>query len=354
MQSELNNSPHAEVLTSPLAEALLSQKITSEKFSSVFILCDEVTFVHCLPVLKRLVPETQKIEVLCMPEGERNKSIETCAILWKELSVRGADRNSLLINLGGGVVTDLGGFVASVFKRGIAFINVPTSLLAMVDASVGGKTGVDLGVLKNQIGVIQEPEMVLILPEFLQTLPHRHLQNGMVEMLKHGLIADREHWSSLSLENSILEETILHSISIKRKVVLEDPTEKGLRKILNFGHTLGHAIESFLLNHPERSLMLHGEAVAIGMVLEAYLSHRVCGLSLVDVQAVRNKILSYFERTDFSSTEIDVICSLMQHDKKNHNGNIRFALLNGIGEAAYDKEVNQEDILAAFDYYKFG
>ena len=343
--------PHADILTSPLAEAVLTQKINTEDYSTVFILCDDNTHTHCLPVLNDLIPETVKANILLMREGELNKNISTCTDLWKELSAKGADRNSLLINLGGGVVTDLGGFVACTYKRGIPFLNIPTSLLSMVDASVGGKTGIDLGVLKNQIGIIREPEAVLILPQFLQTLPTRHLKNGFVEMLKHGLIADKAHWDEITPENCHEIDSILHSIEIKSQVVQKDPNEKGLRKILNFGHTLGHAIESFLLNHPDRSPLLHGEAIAIGLVLEAYLSHRASGLSILEANQVKHRIASVFPKQKFSAEEIEVINSLMLHDKKNLKGQVRFALLRELGAAVFDQFVDHQDILDAFDYY---
>lgn len=348
----LNEQFQADILTPPLAQAFLSQKLAAGQYSSVFVLCDDQTQLHCWPALQKWVPEVADAHLLVMKSGEINKTIETCTSLWKELSVGGADRNSLLVNLGGGVVTDLGGFVACTYKRGIDFINIPTSLLSMVDASVGGKTGVDLGILKNQVGIIQEPIAVLVLPNFLNTLPERQMHNGMVEMLKHGLIVDKGHWDVLTVENCSQLELIQHSIEIKKEVVRQDPTEKGLRKILNFGHTLGHAIESFLLNHSERSPLLHGEAIAIGMILEAYLSHKVCGLSLLDAELIKKKIDSIFKKETFTSDEIEAISSLMQHDKKNVSGNLRFSLLKEIGQGVYDQEIQLEDIAAAFDYYK--
>ncbi|MCL4152909.1 UNVERIFIED_CONTAM: hypothetical protein GTU68_035655, partial [Idotea baltica] len=216
-------------------------------------------------------------EIIEIESGEINKTIETCVGVWEALSELGADRKSILINLGGGVLTDLGGFVASTFKRGIAFINVPTTLLSMVDASVGGKTGVDLGSLKNQVGVINQPVMVLVIPDFLDTLEERQLESGFAEMLKHGLIKDRQYWDDLKMVSTLSEmkDHILKSVEIKNEVVLIDPTEQGLRKILNYGHTLGHAIESYFLASQEKSTLLHGEAIAIGMITEGYLSHRL-------------------------------------------------------------------------------
>lgn len=238
-------------------EALLrfTKELQAKDYSSLFLLVDNHTQEFCLP---RFVSQTglTQLEVLVMEAGEEHKTLQTCENLWNQLSERGADRNSALINLGGGVVTDLGGFVACTFKRGIDFYNLPTTLLAMVDASVGGKTGIDLGALKNQIGIIEEPKQVLIDAQWLQTLPQKELRSGFAEMLKHGLISNKDYWEQLKslpkLEADTLAEFIKPSVAIKKQVVLEDPREKHLRKILNFGHTLGHAIESYYLTHPEK------------------------------------------------------------------------------------------------------
>src|SRR5690606_2731236 len=263
-----------------------------------------------------------------------------------------ADRKSLLINLGGGVLTDLGGFVASTFMRGIDFINVPTTLLSMVDASVGGKNGVDLGSLKNQIGVINQPQMVLVFPTFLKTMDPRELKSGYAEMLKHGLILDAEYWKSLRDENSFTgAKEIQKSIALKNKVVLEDPREKGLRKILNFGHTLGHAIESYFLEQAEKKTLLHGEAIAIGMILEGYLSHRLTGLSKLSLEDIKTTFLRFYEKVNFGPDDIAAIVKLLKHDKKNSHGDINFVLLHSIGEAVTDVKVEGKLFEKAFDYY---
>ena len=235
-----------------------------------------------------------------IPEGEEHNTIDICTGVWEALSEYNAVRKSLMIILGGGVVTDLGGFVASTYMRGIDYINVPTSLLAMVDASVGGKTGVDLGSLKNQIGVISEGSMVLIDTSFLDTLPQNHMISGYAEMIKHGLITDKNYWDTLTqlekLDISDLDQLIYDSVVIKNNIVSEDPTEKGLRKILNFGHTLGHAIESYFLQNADKSPLLHGEAIAIGMILESYISHKQLGLSNEDLTEISSGILKTFSK----------------------------------------------------------
>lgn len=295
------------------------------------------------------------VEVMEMPEGEDHKTIDICTGVWEALSEYGADRKSLLINLGGGVVTDLGGFVAATYMRGIDYINVPTSLLAMVDASVGGKTGVDLGVLKNQIGVISEASMVLIDTSFLETLPPKQMVSGYAEMLKHGLIQNKEYWQILinfeSLDLSALDSLIYDSVIIKNKIVNEDPTEKGLRKILNFGHTLGHAIESYFLGNADKTPLLHGEAIAIGMIMESYISTKVCGLSNDELNAITTGILKTFSKVQINENDQKIIVNLLKHDKKNSHGIIKFVLLEAIGSPKIDCKVDNAIIGEAFNFY---
>jgi 3-dehydroquinate synthase len=259
-----------------------------------------------------------------------------------------------MINLGGGVITDLGGFVASCFKRGIDFINVPTTLLSMVDASIGGKTGVDLGPLKNQIGVINQPVMVLVVTDFLDTLEERQLNSGFAEMLKHGLIRDKKYWEELKLLSHFdaMDEFIHDSVLIKNEVVLQDPTEQQLRKILNFGHTLGHAIESYFLESSVHPTLLHGEAIAIGMILEAYLSTELLGLPQTDLEDIKATFLKRYPKISFSDTDIHNILELMKFDKKNSHGNINFVLLKGIGNPEIDVSVPNELFAKAFAYYE--
>ncbi len=322
-------------------------------YSNIFILVDENTKKHCLPIFAKTLDSDYNYQVIEIPSGEVNKNIETSLKVWNILSDKSCDRKSLLINLGGGVITDLGGFVASTYKRGISFINIPTTLLAMVDASVGGKTGVDLGMLKNQIGVINQPQMVLIFPEFLTTLENRQLNSGFAEMLKHGLITNQRYWSDIKNVTSLeaFESFIYESIVIKNEVVRQDPTEKSLRKILNFGHTLGHAIESYFLENKNKETLLHGEAIAIGMIMEAYLSHKIIGLSINQLEDIKTSILQHFSPISFDKEDISEILTLLKYDKKNSHGNVYFVLLKRIGDALIDNKVSDQALHEAFAYY---
>lgn len=334
----------------------LSETIEKLQPSKIFILTDANTENYCLPVLQQKLALASPPEILSMPEGEEYKTITTCVGLWASLSAKGADRQSLLINLGGGVVTDLGGFLASTFKRGISFVNIPTSLLAMVDASVGGKNGVDLGVLKNQIGVINNPEVVIIDTQFLKTLPPSQTTSGYAEMLKHGLIRSETYWKKLNAfdvnDTNSTEELIWESVEIKNKVVTEDPSEQGLRKTLNYGHTLGHAIESFCMERDDRRSLLHGEAIAIGMILATFISSEVLDFPKEKLGEVSTTILEHFPKEEFSEKDIEAIIDLLIFDKKNRNGQVYFVLLNDFGEHQIDCKVANSLIFEAFDYYK--
>jgi len=333
----------------------LSEEVKNKNYSSIFILVDSNTHGYCLERFNEIA-NIKATGILTMKAGEENKNLSTCEQLWKELSEKGADRNSVLINLGGGVVTDLGGFVACTFKRGIDFYNIPTTLLSMVDASVGGKTGIDLGALKNQIGIIREPQGVIVESGWLQTLPNEELRSGFAEMLKHGLIANASYWKTLQsldlLSAETLEDFIQPSIAEKTKVVLEDPNEKGLRKILNFGHTLGHAIESYFLTHPDKPRLLHGEAIAIGMVLEAYLSTVCCALNLGEANEIKTTFDKFYPKQEISLADQKAILELLRHDKKNKAGRINFVLLSAIGTPQIDVEVPQDLFATAFEFYK--
>lgn len=332
----------------------LNDYLSVNSYSSLFIIVDENTYEYCLPSFMAAIIGDYHFEVLEIESGEINKNINTCTNLWEALSELDADRKSLVINLGGGVVTDLGGFVASTFKRGVDFINVPTTLLAMVDASIGGKTGVDLGPLKNQIGVINQPVMVLVISEFLKTLEERQLQSGYSEMLKHGLIQSTSYWETLKLMTTFsgLDSMIYSSVTIKNEVVLQDPTEQNLRKILNYGHTLGHAIESYFLENKDHPTLLHGEAIAIGMIMEGYLSYKLTGLSKTDLEDIKRTFLERFPKVDFTDEDIYNILSLLKFDKKNSHGNINFVLLKSIGEAVIDIQIPNNLYTEAFAYYK--
>jgi 3-dehydroquinate synthase len=295
------------------------------------------------------------IEIIEIEAGEQFKTIETCVGVWNVLSELNADRKSILLNLGGGVITDLGGFVASTFKRGIKYVNIPTSLLAMVDASVGGKTGVDLGTVKNQIGVINSGDIVLIDTSFLDTLPQNQLKSGLAEMLKHGLIKDRAYFETLTdltkLTRNDLDELIHESVVIKKSIVTEDPNEQGIRKHLNFGHTLGHAIESYFLESETKEQLLHGEAIAIGMILECYLSAELLKFPKVDLECVTNAINAIYKPVRFENKDYEPIIEFLKYDKKNEHGNINFVLLKAIGSPKIDCLVSNELIIEAFHYY---
>ncbi|WP_299437044.1 3-dehydroquinate synthase [uncultured Aquimarina sp.] len=333
----------------------LNAYLEKANHSKIFILVDSNTYENCYAHFMSKIEKEYEIEVLEIEPGEINKNIDTCSSIWSVLAEYGADRKSLLINLGGGVVTDLGGFIACTYKRGISYINVPTSLLAMVDASVGGKTGVDLGNLKNMVGVISESEMVLVDTEFLGTLPVNQMCSGFAEMLKHGLIQDKGYWEKMSdlskLTTDDLDQLIYDSVVIKNKIVFEDPTEQNIRKYLNFGHTLGHAIESFYLTHPEKPELLHGEAIAIGMILEGFISAAQLSLKEEELIIISQVILATFPKVDIDPNDYKEIMELLIHDKKNEKGNIYFVLLNTIGEAKYNCTVDNEIIIDAFEYY---
>ena len=333
----------------------LNEYLAENQPSKIFVLVDNNTHEHCLSIFLQKMKTTAITEVIEIEAGEEYKNIETCSGVWNALSELDADRKSLMINLGGGVVTDLGGFVASTFKRGIKFINVPTTLLSMVDASVGGKTGVDLGNLKNQVGVIVQPEMVLIDSEYLNTLSPQEMRSGLAEILKHGLIADEAYWEKVSdlssLDLSDLDDIIKTSVDIKAEIVKIDPFERSIRKKLNFGHTLGHAIESYCLTEPSREKLLHGEAIAAGMILETYISAKLKDFPEIKLKAVSKNFKEIYGKEKFSSEEIEKIISLLKFDKKNEHGNINFVLLVDIGQAVIDEKVADEIIDEAFEYY---
>ncbi|MBS1534744.1 MAG: 3-dehydroquinate synthase [Bacteroidetes bacterium] len=334
----------------------LMQLLQQANYSGIFILVDEGSHEYCLPGFLANLPTEIPIEIIEFESGEAHKNLYTCLEVWNALSELGADRKSVLINLGGGVVTDLGGFVASAFKRGIDFINVPTTLLAMVDASIGGKNGVDLGALKNQIGVINAPKMVLIEPSFLETLPQNEMRSGLAEMLKHGLIYDRAYWQEFldlsALDFDELTRLIYRSIEIKNEIVLQDPTENGIRKALNFGHTIGHAIESYFLEHPQKPTLLHGEAIAAGMIIEGFMAWRKNLISPTELNEIKAVISDLFEPLPIEAQDVLPIMDLLIHDKKNEYGQVQFALIEGIGQVIINQTAEKEEIKEAFAYYR--
>jgi 3-dehydroquinate synthase len=326
--------------------------IQNKNYSSIFILVDENTFEHCYPKFIPLLETDKRIEIIEIESGEINKNLDTCSGVWNALTELNADRNSLLITLGGGVITDLGGFVAATYKRGIDFVNIPTTLLSMVDASVGGKTGVDLGVLKNQIGLFVNPQAVIIDEDFLATLNDRESRSGIAEIIKYGLTYDTDLIDCLkTFEKSNINKIIHRSIEIKNEIVLKDPKEKGLRKVLNFGHTLGHAIESYFLDNNKKSNLTHGEAIAIGMVCESYLSHKVLQLSKEKVMIVKNMIDVMYEKVVIDVSDYDPIFDLLKHDKKNSNGQVNFVLLNDFEDFKLDCKISNELLQESIEFY---
>lgn len=334
----------------------LNIHLKENKYSNLFIIVDSNTNEFCLPKFLPLIETDLTIEIIEFENGEINKNIETCVQIWNVLTELGGDRKSLVINLGGGVVTDLGGFVASTFKRGIDFINIPTTLLSMVDASVGGKNGVDLGNLKNQIGVFNLPKMVIVDTAYLETVPQNEMRSGLAEMLKHGLIYDKNYWKQFldlkAIDFDALDELIFRSVEIKNEIVTIDPTEKNLRKALNFGHTLGHAIESYFLENENKTTLLHGEAIAVGMILESYLSLNKNLISQSEFSEIKTTLKSIYDDISFEENDIEPILELLIHDKKNEYGTIQFALIEGIGKIIINQTVENELILKAFNDYQ--
>jgi len=333
----------------------LAELLIPSRYSKIFILVDENTSQYCLPHLLNNLATEIEIEIIELEVGEIHKNIETCTEVWGALSELGGDRKSVLINLGGGVISDLGGFVACTFKRGIDFINIPTTLLSMVDASIGGKNGVDLGNLKNQIGIIREPKAVIVDTQFLNTLHQNEMRSGLAEMLKHGLIFDKKYWDKFKdlkdLHTEDLNQLIHQSIQIKNTIVCEDLTENGIRKSLNFGHTLGHAIESYFLENDAKTTLLHGEAIAVGMILESYISREKNLLTNEEYQEIKYIINDIFEKIEFTPFDIEKIIELLIFDKKNEFGKVQFALLNGIGKIKINQESDNTLIYKAFEDY---
>ncbi|MEA3495264.1 MAG: 3-dehydroquinate synthase [Bacteroidota bacterium] len=317
-------------------------KLQEIEYSSLFILVDKNTSKYCLPKLLKHIPHINKKNIFCLPNGENHKNINTCQAIWEQMLTNALDRKSLLINLGGGVVSDIGAFVASTFKRGIRFVNIPTTLLAMVDAAIGGKTGVNLKKSKNQIGSFAKPELVVIFPDFLKTLGNREFNSGFAEIVKYALVADKKLWNKLlneniSNKNKIATETIKRCIAIKTSIVKKDPYEINIRKKLNFGHTIGHAIESCFMT-TEKKNILHGEAVGLGLIIECIISDKIFGLK--ELEKIKVFLKQYYSSKDLKELDIDILLNTMTFDKKNVNGKINFTLLKEIGNSTIDNYVN--------------
>ncbi len=319
--------------------------------SKKVIIADTNTLKNCLPILVQEVPSLSDVEVIEVDPGEGSKDLTICSAIWETLTELTFTRNDLIINLGGGVVTDLGGFIAAIYKRGIDFIQLPTSLLAQVDASVGGKTGVDFMGYKNQLGSFQNPKAVYINIDFLRTLEKKQMVSGMAEVFKHGLIADKAYFEAVNatLSNVDFQTIVATSIRIKNDVVQSDPFEKGNRKLLNFGHTVGHAIESFYLNTPDE--LLHGEAIAIGMLVEGEISVSKGLLTLQDLSEIYDSFQSFFPLKSIGSQSTKALIELMYHDKKNRGGEINCTLLSAIGEGVINQTLIPEELTKAVKQY---
>jgi len=324
--------------------------IKSENYSKIFIHLDSNTKNLCLDVFLNQIDKIV-YKTLVSKAGEQHKNIKSCLSLWNSLSKLKADRKSLIINLGGGVVCDMGGFIASTFKRGIDYINIPTTLLSMVDASLGSKTGIDLGVLKNQIGTFYDPKMVIIDTLYLKTLCDKELLSGYAEIFKHSIISNTNTFNLLISNDLNLKSIniIKESIEIKNNIVLIDKRETKERKALNYGHTLGHAIESYFLKSEKQ--LLHGEAISIGIVLASFISVKKAGLSKDILEKIKNHVLKIYKKISFLENDIQEILKLLVHDKKNSHERINFVLIKNIGVPVYDIEVNNDLIIKAFKYY---
>jgi 3-dehydroquinate synthase len=326
------------------------QHIDEVEPDKLILLCDTNTYRDCYNLFCEAIGVLYQFDVIVIPAGEKNKNIETATIIWKELSRFGASRNSLLINLGGGMVCDIGAFCASTFHRGIPYIHVPTSLLAMVDAAIGGKNGIDLGDLKNMIGTINFPVSVMIETEFLKTLPELELRSGYAEMLKQIIIADQNAWKNICIQSSDIWNDILWlktninlSIDIKMDIVSTDPFEKNIRKRLNFGHTVGHGIESYYLS--KGFPIPHGHAVAAGMQIESYLSENLRILDQYDRMDIEHVICRYFDKLDFQVEDIEQIIQFMKSDKKNKEKKFSFSLIYAIGDVRENYMIEDASVI---------
>ena len=337
----------------PTLDACLRDK----KYDRIFLLDDTVTHVHCLPLLSTWVEE-RGVQVLTMEAGDVAKNLDTLSSIWQQLTEKGASRHSLLINLGGGVVTDLGGFAAATFKRGIDFINIPTTLLSMVDAAVGGKTGINFAGLKNEIGAFRSAVDVIVDTTFLRTLDNENICSGYAEMLKHALLHNAAMWAE-HLEQDLqhpdyeaLARLVQQSIEVKERIVGEDPHEKGLRKALNLGHTFGHAFESLALSQGRP--VLHGYAVAWGIVCELYLSSVLLGFPSAHFHPTVRFVRQTYGQFSFTCKDYDRLLDYIRHDKKNVGGQVNFTLLAGIGQIRLDCHANRDLICEAFDLLREG
>ena len=345
-----------DIIIADNLEQSLAEAIGKVEHDKLFVLTDTTTKELCWPVVKDYAVMKDAIVITIAPTDEA-KTLETLASVWTALQKSGATRHSLMVNLGGGMVTDLGGFAASTFKRGMTYINIPTTLLSQVDASVGGKTGINFGGLKNEIGVFNCARCVILSSTFLRTLDRENLLSGYAEMLKHGLLSSKEDWAELLLcfdisapDYDTLQTLVAKSVYVKEQIVNEDPTEKGIRKALNLGHTAGHAIESLALK--EGRTVLHGYAVAWGLLMELYLSARKCGFPAKEMHQMEAYVKEHYGKFLYECKHYDMLCDFMSHDKKNQGSNINFTLLGGIGDIRINQTASMEEIEEMLDYYR--
>ncbi len=328
----------------------LSTYLKGKQYSEISVLVDENTERDCFPFVSTVLPKARLIRI---KSGEEQKTLASCELIWKQMTDLQLDRKALMINLGGGVIGDMGGFCAATYKRGIDFIQIPTTLLSQVDASVGGKLGIDFHSFKNHIGLFKDPEAVLINTDFLKTLSPAELRSGFAEIIKHCLIADASKWDEIRkkpLKDQDWDNLAEHSITIKTKVTETDPEEKGLRKILNFGHTIGHAIESYYLNIPGKRL-LHGEAITIGMVAEASIAAKKKFINEQELEQIKTYIISIYGKVEIFDFDLENILPLTLQDKKNENKVIQCSLLEKVGKANYNIPVTIKEIREAIKYY---
>ena len=342
------------VVTDKLEDAL-GKVMDTFPDDKLFLVVDQNSDHFCVPLIRR-VPGFEKFKKVVILPGEENKKLSSVEKIWLFLSQNGADRKSLVVNLGGGMVTDLGSFAASTFKRGMQFVNIPTTLLSQVDASVGGKTGFNFNGLKNEIGVINQPLQVIIDTRFLQTLDNDNIISGYAEMIKHGLIHSVEHLAELQQYDIIhrdyhlLEGMIERSVNIKEYFVERDPHEKNIRKALNFGHTIGHAFESFSLKNSIP--LLHGHAVAFGMIVELYLSHIICGFPVGEMQSLSGWLLSVYGKFQVCTKDYEYLFEMMGHDKKNEGKRINFTLITSVGKFEINQNCSKKEIFDALDFFR--
>ena len=346
-----------KVVISENLERDLVNAISECEHDRIFVLTDETTQQLCWPKIKNFKALKDSTPII-IKATDTHKNLDTLSQVWQALSNGGATRHSLMINLGGGMVTDLGGFAASTFKRGIDFINIPTTLLAMVDASVGGKTGINFGGLKNEIGVFSDSRVVIINTQFLDTLDHDNICSGYAEMLKHGLISDERTWAELvtfDLDNpdlSQLQRMVAESIKVKERIVEADPHEHGIRKALNLGHTMGHAFESFAMRRG--TPILHGYAVAYGLISELYMSARKTAFPTDRMHQTVRFIRENYGTLNITCDDYPTLIELMHHDKKNTSGIINFTLLGNVGDIRINQTANEEEIKEALDFFREG